>query len=151
MGAQSEFRTLLANGDVAALRAAWHRLAPHLPQPQNDEQAEIVMHHARTLTDSLSLRARAYSHRWLDERGLPSGLPDFLKAKAERMYPRIVEGVGISVNSSSALLRPATVEIRRAMEDAVSDAYANGDRDPELVRGRMVEARQRVYKALFGR
>lgn len=153
-GQVAAFRALLEAGDVDALRKAWSRVAPHLPQPASREQAEVVMHHARTQTASLPLRARAWSHRWLSERGLPSGLPDPLRPKAERIYPRIAEGVGISVNFKSAWMKPAAAEVRGAMEDAVSEAYADtrgGQRpDPGFVAARMKDAKARKLRALFG-
>ncbi len=144
------FRNLLEAGDVDGLRAHWADHAPKMPQPETAEQAEIVMHRARTEAASISLRARAYSHAWLCERSLPSGLPDDLKPKAERMFPIIVEAVGISVNTMNPLMRPAMLEVRGAMEDAVNDAYADGRKDPAFVTARMTEARDRTMRALFG-
>jgi hypothetical protein len=108
------------------------------------------MHHARTQTETVSLKARAWSHRWLTERGLPSGLPDRLKPSAERIYPRVATSVGISVNTRSPWLKPAMVEVRRSMEDAVEDCYANGDTAPAIVRPRMFEAREKTLRSLFG-
>ena len=81
---------------------------------------------------------------------MPSHLPDDLKPKAERMYPRIAEGVGISVNVRNPLLKPAATEVRKAMEDAVSDAYADGRTDPAFVTKRMQEARDKTWRALMG-
>lgn len=146
----SAFRRALEEGDLKALRGIWAKAAPHLPQPQNDEQAEIVMHRTRTEATSVHFRFRAWSHRWLTERNLPSGLPDMLRPKAERMYPRVVEGVGISVNFRSSILKPAATEIRTAMEAEVEDAYAHGRTEPGFVKARMEEARARTLKALFG-
>lgn len=144
------FRNLLAAGDFRGLRAAWAQLMPHLPQLATDEQAEIVMHRARTEADSLSIKARAWSHRWLTERDLPSGLPDDLKPDAERVYPVVAEAVGIAFKSNNAARIPALLEIRGAMEYAVEEAYADGRKDPAFVRQRMDEARTKTYKALFG-
>lgn len=146
----ASFRNLLEAGDVEGLRAHWADHAPKMPQPETAEQAEIVMHRARTEAASISLRARAYSHAWLCERSLPSGLPDDLKPKAERIYPIVVEAVGISVSARSPLLRPAMLEVRGAMEDAVNDAYADGRKDPAFVKARMNEASDRTMRALFG-
>lgn len=140
----------MEDGDVAALRGLWAKAAPHLPQPANDAQAEIVMHRARTESGSISLRARAWSHRWLTERQLPSGLPDELRPKAERLFPIVAEGVGIAVRASSPLFRSAAAEIQQAMSDAVADAYAEKRTDPAFVTARMQEARERTAKALFG-
>lgn len=144
------FRQLLEEGDFKALRSAWMQVAPHLPQPSSDEQAEIVMHMARTSSAAVQFDKRAYSHRWLTERLLPSQLPDELKSKAERLYPVIAEGVAIMVGTDKEWLKPALVEVRGAMEDAVSHCYADGQTDPEFVKSRMFEARDKTLKQLFG-
>lgn len=109
------------------------------------------MHRARTEAESVSLKARAYSHRWLVERNLPSGLPDELKPKAERLYPVPAQAVGISVNFRSEWMRPAAVKVRGAMETAVGEAFADGRRDTAFVSARMAEAKDKTIKALFGR
>lgn len=145
------FRDYLEAGDVAGLRVAWSRVAPHLPQPDSYEKAEIVMHVARTATDNITFEKRAYSHAWLTERMLPSQLPDHLKPSAQQICPVVVSGVGISVNYRSKILKPAGVEIEKAMGDAVEDCFANGDTEPALVTRRMKEARAKTERALFGR
>ena len=149
MGAAS-FRQLLEAGDVKRLRAAWHQVASGMPQPENDEQAEIVMHMTRTKSETVTLRARAYSHRWLTERMLPSSLPDDLKAPAERLFPRVVEAVGVSVNFGSPYLAPAAAEVRGAIEASIEDCYANGDTAVVVVKAQMGAARDRTLRALFG-
>lgn len=145
-----EFRAALAAGDIAWLRRFWAEVMPDMPQPESDADAEIVMHRARTEAASLPLKARAWSHRWIEERSYPSGLPDELRPKAERIYPVKAEGVLISVNARNPYLKPAAIEIRRAMEDAVNDAYAEGRTEPAFVRQRMEEARGRAYRQLLG-
>lgn len=146
-----QFRALLEEGDVDGLVRGWRELFPGMPQPASREQAEIVMHRARTEAASITLRARAYSHRWLTERNFPSGLPDRLKPSAERLYPRRVAGVGISVNTRSPILRPAMIEVRKAMEGAVLEAEADGRlTDDAFVATRMAAAKDRELRALFG-
>lgn len=145
-----DFRAALEAGDVRLCRKMWASFMPHLPQP-SPENAEAAMHMARTACETVSFKARAWSHRWLGERGLPSQLPDRLKPSAERLYPRVAEGVGISVNCRNPFMRPAMGEVRRAMEDAVADCYANGDTSPLIVKPRMAEARSRTMRKLFGR
>jgi hypothetical protein len=76
-------------------------------------------------------------------------LPDGLKPRAERMYPRIAEAVGISVTASHPLLKPVAASVERAMADAVEDAFAQGRREPEFLRARMQEAREREHR-FFG-
>jgi hypothetical protein len=142
------FRAALETLDIALLRKMWARVMPHLPQPQTDEQALTAAHVARTAAQSVSFRARAYSHAWLIERGLPSRLPDELKPRAERMFPRVVDAVGIAVRALNEDRKPLARIIERAMSDAVADCYANGDRDPEIVKARMREARASMFKRL---
>jgi hypothetical protein len=142
---------MLESGRVEVLRSLWSHVFPGLPQPESREQAEIVMHRARTEAESVSLKARAYSHAWLCERGLPSGLPDDLKPKAERIYPVVVSAVGVSINARSPLLQPAAKMVERVVCDAVEDLYADGRTDPTFVRSRILEVKDREFRALFGR
>lgn len=146
----AEFKRCLEALDVPQARRLWAHVNPHLPQPQTDEQMLVMLHHARTLAESLPVKARAYSHAWLRERGLPSGLPDRLKASAERLYPVVVGVVGISVNMPKAFSEVAT-EVRGAMEHSVLDTYADGVTDPAIVKPRMFEARAKAIKQLVGR
>lgn len=151
MGALS-FRNLLEAGDVDGLRSAWYSIMPGMPQPESREAAEVTLHMARTSAESVSLDKRAWSHRWLTERGLPSQLPDRLRKSAERMYPVIRVGVGISCNTRMPELQPAMAEIRTAMENVVLEADADGKlEDSAFVSLRMNEARIKARKQLFGR
>lgn len=150
MAHADQFRQALEDGDLDTLRGIWAQIAPLLPQPATDEDAAVVMHRARTEADTVSLRARAYSHRWLEERGLPSGLPDALKPAAERIYPRVVEGVGISVNFRSEWMRPARKLVTKVMSDAVEDCYASKKTEPTFVRARMQEVKTAELCRLFG-
>lgn len=152
MMSSAAFRALLEAGDVDGIRAAWATLFPGLPQPESREAAEIAMHHARTGAESVATRHRFWSHRWLNERGLPSALPDRLRPSAERLYPIVREAVGISVNFRSSFMKGAEVLVRGAMENAVEHAYADGHcGDAEVITARMAEAKAREMKALFGR
>lgn len=124
---------------------------PHLPQPENFAAAEIAMHMARTQAAKVTFRARAYSHRWLLERGFPSQLPDELKPRAERLYPEVVECVGVFVGTpTSDVLKPVAVAVRDAMLDAVQDAQALGEQNPDVIRSRALEARSATLKTLLG-
>lgn len=147
--AQAEFRRALEDGDVATLRRIWGGLSPHLPQP-TQEQAEASMHAARTQAESVSVAKRCYSHRWLEERNLPSQLPDRLKPEADRLYPRIADSVGISVNFGSEWMRPAAEIVQGVMEHSVLDSFADGTKDPVIVKARMLDAKAREMKGLFG-
>lgn len=137
-----DMRLFLETLDVESARRLWRQVSPHLPQPESEEDALIVLHYARTNSSSIAFKMRAYSHRWLTERNIPSGLPDYLRPSAERLYPRVVDGVGISVLSTNEIMRPVAKMVRGAMEDVVMDSYANGDTEPKLVKGRMLEARE---------
>jgi hypothetical protein len=115
----------------------------HLPSLGSDAAVLATMHLTRTQVQFLNFRLRAYSHAWLTERNLPSALPDELKPKAEQMYPRIVKGVGISVNTTSEFLEDALTPVREAMEQAVLEAAADGKLDDaEHIKQRMSEAQK---------
>lgn len=144
-----ELRRCLLEADVQGARKLWAETQPQLPQPASDAEAEIMLHHARTCMESIPLRPRAYSHRWLVERSLPSALPDELKSRAERMYPVIAEGVGIAV-LGRGVYAPISKLVQAAMAEAVVECYADGQRETEFVKARMQEARHRVVRDLLG-
>lgn len=151
MAHSGEMRRCLEALDLVGLRRLWAAVSPHLPQPKTDAEALTVAHIARTASESIPMRMRAWSHRWLLERELPSQLPDHLKPSAERLYPRVVQGVGISVNARDPELRPVAVEVRKAMEAAVLEADADGRlSDSAYVRERMAEARTKRRREIFG-
>jgi hypothetical protein len=145
----AEFRRCLEECDVPAVRKLWRHLAPHLHQPANDQEALATIHRARSEAAWMHLRPRAYSHRWLLDHGYPSALPDELRPRAERIYPRVVEGVGISVNAASELLKPAVQFVRQAMSDAVMEAYADGRTDTDFIKARMAAARHAAFRVFF--
>jgi hypothetical protein len=148
----AEFRRCLDTLDVATIRRLWKHVNPHLPQPANDEEALTRLHYARTLAQSMPFKKRAYSHSWLLERGLPSGLPDHMRKRADRMYPRVVEAVGIAVKGGSELGRLVAPLIQADMADAVRDIYAgNKTPDPAVVKKKILEARDKSVKQLLGR
>lgn len=150
MAARDAFLRALVDGDVRTLRRMWSRVSPHLPQVDAAD-GETCMHIARTATKGVPLKCRAYSHRWLEERGYPSQLPDKLKPQAERMYPRVASAAGFAWSSSSEILRPAKPIVDRAVGDRVEDLFANGDGDKtELVRREMIDTKNRTLKHLFG-
>ena len=145
MDIASEMRRCLVDLDVVGVKKVWKFVAPHLPQPKTNQEALTALHAARTAAESVPFKLRAYSHRWLTEQTLPSFLPDRLKPRAERLYPKIVDGVGISVGSKYPVVATA---VRGAMEYAVEDCYANGDKEPEIVKPRMFEAKRQELKGL---
>jgi hypothetical protein len=138
------FRRCLIELDVVGICDLWFHVAPHLPQPKNNDEALATMHYARTQAGSIPLRLRCYSHAWLCERGLPSGLPDHWKPRANRLYPHKVNAVGIAVKALSAASVPRARAIEKAMSDAVLECYADGVTDVDRIRSRMNEARRGV-------
>jgi hypothetical protein len=151
MSLASQFRQALQDGDLVALRGVWATAMPHLPQPADDADAEAVMHRARTEAECVTLRGRAWSHRWLTERGLPSGLPDELKPRAERIRPRVIEAVGVSLNFRADWMAPAKPIVTKVVTDAIEDAYAGSAApDPAKLRTRMDEVRAAEMRRLFG-
>lgn len=146
----SEFRAALEAGNFRQLRRISEKAEPHLPR-LTDDQAEVVMHDARTRAESVPLKKRLWSHRWLSERGHQSGLPDRLRPSAEQVCPQIVAAVGISIKTTSAIIAPAAEAIRSEMEMAVKEADADGRlEDSAFVRARILEARARALRSYLG-
>lgn len=151
MSAASEFRAAIEAGDVKALKRISRAQEPHLPQ-MTDAEAELVLHQTRTRSSTVPFKLRAWSHRWLVERGHDSGLPDHLRPNAEQVCPRVVATVGIGVRCRNPLLAPIAPLIRDAMQNAVLDADAHGRlTDSDFVKARMMEARERTQLELLGR
>lgn len=146
----SEFRRCLEELDVKGVQAIWAVVSSHLPQPKTEEETLITMHITRTQTESIALKKRAYSHRWLLDHGYPSLLPDKLKSKAERYYPKVVDGVGICIKTNSDLMRPIVPFVRKAMEDSVLESYEDKVVDPVLIKLQMMNARKKTIKSLLG-
>ena len=147
----SEFLRCLVDLDAAGARKIWAYTHPHLHQPATDHETLLMLHSARTQTELVSLKSRAYSHRWLVDNGYPSALPDHLKPEAERIYPRVAEAVGLAVASKSSYMKPAALEIRSAMEGAVLEAVADRIRLTDSRVSVMIRAaREKIIKKLFG-
>ena len=137
----SAFRDALAQCDAARLGELWRHVFAHLPQPANHAELEIMLHRARTIAGSLTLKDRLYSHRWLEERGYPSGLPDGLRP--EPIRPRIIETIGISVN---ARIPAMGREIHGAMVNVAGEMQADGVTDYPFIRQRMLAARAYIKR-----
>jgi hypothetical protein len=152
MSLSEAMRECLETADVHNARELWNKAAPHLPQPKDDAEALKTIHYARTVSGAIRDPLRCYSHRWLEEQGLPSGLPDRLKPKADRLYPRIASAVGLAVQMRNPAEAGGGVEIRKAMEYAVLEAEADGRlTDSPFVKLRVEEARAKERRKLFGR
>ncbi len=115
-----------------------------MPQPESHDEAEVIMHQARTAADSVPMQKRIYSHAWLDERGLPSQLPDGMKPPRERRGPPVIFSaalIGVGTLSSSTGRREEAKAMERAMADAVGDMITSGITDRERIARRMWKAR----------
>ena len=145
MNFPAALRSILNDLDIPRMRTYASEAEPHMPSLGSDFAVEARMHYARTLTQTIVPRKRFYSHRWLFDHDLPSGLPDRLKPAADRMYPRIVEGVAICCASASS---EVALSIRSAMERVVLESFADDERDPGVVRLRMMDARDRERRGL---
>ena len=143
-GLASAFRAALYDGDVSRTRHLWAQVSPEMPQPQTDDEAEVIMHQARTAADSVPMQKRIYSHAFLDERGLPSHLPDGMKPPRERHGPPVIFPaalIAVGSLSRSADRREEAKAMERAMADAVGDMIVSGITDRERIAKRMWEAR----------
>jgi hypothetical protein len=141
------FRACLLDLDIETVRRCWAHAAPGMPQPKNDFEVLVTLHHARTQAASVPQKLRCYSHCWLLDRGLPSGLPDHMKPAAQRMYPREVLAVGVAVKPMTAGSIPLAKAMERAMSDAVAECYADGKTSPAFVKARMEDARMSIMKS----
>lgn len=139
----AEYRRAIEIIDVGLARRLWAHTDPSMPQPATDDEVRVALHYARTAAESATVPRRCYSHRWLVDRGLPSGLPDHLKPAADRLYPRAVSAVGIAVKSR---VPGRAAHVRGAMEAVVLDLYADGKTDPAIVRPAMLAARERALR-----
>ena len=139
----NETRAILIDGDVDTYRKL-------MPAGTTRAQAEIGLHISRTHAESVPFKLRAYSHRWLLERSLPSKLPNILRPKAERIEKVVQEGVAISANVRDPIMMPVAIEIRTAMENIVNDMYSSGTPDPVKLRREMMFARDRTKRKLLG-
>ena len=139
------FRDALRAGDVHRVRQLWAAVCPMMPQPKDLDEFKVIMHRARTEADSVPLHLRLYSHAWLEERAMASGLPDQLRP--DPIMPRIIAGVGVSVKSLSGRSSDRAMAIQAAMAMAAGEAMEDGDTDPKIVSARMWAARERVLRS----
>ncbi len=145
-------RLYLETQDVAGLRRLWAHMAPHLPQPKSDYDVQVMLHSARTKSVSMAFKARAYSHQWLVANGLPSGLPNRLRPKAEQIDFKFAFGVGIGmkVAGNDPVKRALAKSIQTAMGHAVEDAFAEKKTDLPFLRQQMAGARDKAIRAFGG-
>ena len=144
MSIATAFRTALYDGDARRTRHLWAQVSPDMPQPESDAEAEVIMHQARTAADSVPMQKRIYSHAFLDERGLPSHLPDGMKPPRDRHGPPVIFSaalIAVGSLSRSADRREEAKAMERAMADAVGDMIVSGITDKTRIAKRMWEAR----------
>jgi len=142
----AEFRRCLVDCDTEGVRKIWKHVAPNMPLLETDEDTLICIHITRTATERLPFRFRAYSHSWLRERFPvnPSQIPDSLKPRAERMYPRIVSAVGICVAGFGNKKTEYHHYVSKKLCDVVAEMYADGIEDPDLIKARMKVVHDRL-------
>ncbi len=143
----AEMTRIIREVDAEAAMRLHSHLWPQFPPPANVHEARATIHFARTGMKGMETKLRCYSHAWLRDEGLPSNLPDYLKKKADRLYPVGARGVGIAVRNRDE----RALGIRSAMELAVHETYADGhENEPQIVRARMLEMRRRFIKHAGG-
>ncbi len=151
----TELRRCLVDCDIDALLRLWHMLYPQQTPPTTRHDCLIAIHIARTASARLPFRFRAYSHQWLRDNLPPdvwqkaSQLPDELKPRAERMYPRIVEAVGVCVaghgNKKTDYHHFVSTQLGHAVHEFY-DFTHNKVRDPEGLKRRTTEIHDKLRK-----
>ncbi len=142
----ADLRRIITDCDVEGYAQLSARYPETIEPVATREMAFYLLHTARTEADFVPLPLRQYSHRWLRERGARSLLPPELRPGSDSFRPAIADGVGIGCFSRHPEVSRGIVG---AMSEAVADCYANGDRDPAVVRPRMMEARARERRGLM--
>jgi hypothetical protein len=148
----AEMQRCILELDAVAVQKLWRHIAPHMSQPQSDEEALAGLHMARTGLAAAPFPARAYSHSWLMERGLPSQLPDRLKPRAERLYPWIVTAAAFSINFRSKFLRPIESLVTGAISKRMCELWAEHKKAPDaqLVLKEICDTKNATIKKLVG-
>lgn len=150
MSARADFQRALRERDVPLLRRASAALFPEFPLPESEEEAIAQMHIARTMQSWMTLEERAYSHHWLVDRGLPTMLPPELRPGADRYRPEISKSVGVSHATGKEWLKDASPLIVQAMTRTVENNQDLIDKDPELLKDKILYARSDEFRRLFG-
>lgn len=142
MGFSAAFRRCLETLDAKGLMKLWGHVAPNMPQPANVHEATISLHHARTQADSMTDAARRYSHDWLVERGLPSGLP----AEMLPERPVVVSAIGVAIahRRREGADKERAGAILAAMTNAAGEMHADGVADPAVIRSHILAARTKA-------
>lgn len=143
MSVKSELRSAMSDGDADAVARIYDHAYPNMPKA-TQEEAAVVMHTARTASESMPLAKRLYSHAWLTDRGFRSQLPEELRPRSERVESVIVPAVGVAVSSfaQSAYRKEEAKAIERVMARAAGDMVRDGITDRARIAPRMWEARE---------
>jgi hypothetical protein len=80
----AEFRRCLIELDVVGITRLWAHLAPAPMQSGSEAEALASLHMARTGAQSVPLKLRQYSDRWLRECGIGSLLPQEMRPQGWR-------------------------------------------------------------------
>lgn len=145
--AQKAWRQIMIELDVKGAHRLWGELFAHLPRAEGDHDMLITLHVLRTQDEMMIPRLRYYSHRWLEDHGHPSHLPNRLKPAAVKMFPDVRKAVGIAMAGNAG--DEACSMIRKQMEIAALEVEGYGDlgkREIELPH--IMRARFRERKAL---
>lgn len=148
-------RQCLRDIDVNGMRKLHTHVFPQYPAG-DDASILLNIHVARVRARWLNLKARAYSHRWLLDNGYPSDLPDHLKPKAERLYPRVVTATAYAFGGvfGSPHLRPLKKEVEAAVHTVILDTYATDKVDAidhDKLRAHMHATKDQTIRKLVGR
>jgi len=146
---QSDYYRALEAGDSKELRRLWSHSHSHLPQV-SEKEAEKMLHLARCGTGTLPLKLRAYSHRWLVERNIPSPLPDEIRPECERLYPRIADSVALCFRASNPAFKEVAAYAQHKASLAVEEMWAENDKDPLRVRNRIKEVKLQSEREMLG-
>lgn len=73
--AGAAFRECLLTGDADRLARIWREVFPGMPAPATPEGAAVILHQARTESETIPMPLRLYSHEWLLANGYHSRLP----------------------------------------------------------------------------
>lgn len=150
---RAEFLRCLNDLDLVAARRLWAVHYPNDDAIRTDFEAAAVLHCARTLNSRVPERKRLYSHNWLLDHGLPSGLPEALKPRAERAEAQYIDSVIIGrVDDPDSFLAPIWRVVQARMERRCAELQADGlMKDPAKLRALLLEARDDEIKRLVAR
>jgi hypothetical protein len=124
-----------------------------MPQPKTKKDTLATLHVCRTVNEKADFKLRAYSHAWLIERSLPSQLPDHLKPRAERLYPRIVTAAAYSINFRSPFLKPIKPLVLQAIDARMNELWADNKNkapDSQLVLKEICDTKNNMMRKLIG-